>query len=159
MDNGSQQGHFRRVGQEAITNESAEAGNMLPLVQDGVVFRHMLEYPVTDFAAEVGFFASIFGLPSIALTHDYALFTHPEYGYCFSFRKDAHQPLPGSIGLKMLFMTDDIDSADEHLNRTGLVPDKEIRMGSTVQRVIHFATPSGLAIEIWEDPSTDNHIS
>jgi predicted enzyme related to lactoylglutathione lyase len=112
----------------------------------------MFEYSVVDFNAEVGFYTDVFGFPTIAMTRDYALFTDPGGAYCLSFRKANSSHLPG---LKLLFMTTDIDSADTHLGNTGIVPDRKITKGSDVQRVIHFSSPSGLAIEIWEMPLED----
>lgn len=113
----------------------------------------MFEYPAHDFTAEVGFYAEVLGLTPIALTTDYALFTHPQHRYCLSFRADGDAPDLATMRLKLLFMTADIDRADAHLGASGFLPHREIRPGSAVQRVIHFATPNGVAVEIWEDPS------
>lgn len=140
---------LRDAGARTITSEHA-TGSLIPLDQDGVVFRHMFEYGVADFEAEVGFYSQAFGFSPVAITHDYALFTHPDGSFCVSFRKDTENR---TVGLKLLFMTADIDAAEAHLAGTGLVEDREIRNGSPVQRVIYFAAPSGLAIEIWEDPA------
>lgn len=148
---------LRDAGASAIKRDGVHDQTMIPLEQEGVVFRQMFEYPVADFEAEVGFYASVLGLPTIALTGDYALFAHPDGDYCFSFRKDLDLPSPGTIGLKLLFMTSNIDSADTHLEQTGRVHDRETREGSPVQRVIHFSSPAGIAIEIWEDPSPGNN--
>lgn len=145
---------LRAAGEEAITNDGQHDHTLVPLHQDGVVFKQMFEYPVSDFKAEVGFYVRVFGFMTIALTDDYALFVHPEHGYCISFRKDGDLPSPSTIGLKLLFMTADIDSADVHLEQTNLIPDREIRKGSPVQQVIYFSTPAGVAVEIWEDPVT-----
>lgn len=142
---------LREAGRRAIRNEAA-TGELIPMAQDGVVFQQMFEYPVRDFTAEVGFYAEVLGLTPIALTTDYALFTHPQYRYCLSFRADSDAPSQATTGLKLLFMTADIDAADTHLGESGFLPDREIRSGSPVQRVIHFATPNGVAVEIWEDP-------
>lgn len=140
---------LRAVGRSIIDGGTGE-GNSIPLQQEGVVFRQMFEYSVTDFEAEVGFYTKVFGFPHIAMTEEYALFTDPDSAYCLSFRlADSTQV----TGLKLLFMTTDIDSADIHLGNTGIVPDREIAKGSHVQRVIHCCAPSGLAIEIWEMPS------
>lgn len=145
--------HFRDIGIQVGKSDGEHEQAMIPLVQDGVVFRQMFEYPVADFEAEVGFFISVFGLQMIALDSGYALFQHPDAGYCFSFRKDASMPLPDSIGLKLLFMTTDISLADAHMEQTRLVPDRQIRPGSPVQQVIHFSSPNGVAIEIWQMPT------
>lgn len=143
---------LREAGRRAIRNEAA-TGELIPLAQDRVVFQQMFEYPVHYFITEVGFYAEVLGLTPIALTTDYALFTHPQHRYCLSFRAAGDAFDQSTTGLKLLFMTADIDRADAHLGESGLVPDREIRPGSTVQRVIHFATPNGVAVEIWEDPS------
>ncbi len=145
---------FREAGAAAIRFDGRHPHAPLRLEQDGVVFRQMFEYPVTDFTAEVGFFTLVFGLQTIALTDHYALFTHPDGAYCLSFRRDEALPSPSVIGLKLLFMTTDIDGTSAQLQRSGVVPDLEIRAGTTVQRVIHVATPAGVAIEIWECPTT-----
>jgi hypothetical protein len=146
---------FRAAGATAIRGGARHEHAMLHLAQDGVVFRQMFEYPVTNFSAEVGFFTMVFGLPTLALTDDYALFAHPEGAYCLSFRKDDTLPSPSAIGLKLLFMTTDIEGTKAQLQRSELVPDLAIREGTTVQRVIHFTTPAGVAIEIWECPASD----
>lgn len=148
---------LRSAGTRAIANDGTHDHNLIPLEQKDVVFKQMFEYPVQDFEAEVGFYATVFGLETIALTDDYALFKHPEHGYCISFRKADDAPALSKTGLKLLFMTADISAADAHLGQTGLLPAREIRQGSPVQEVIYFATPAGVAIEIWEDPSPGRH--
>lgn len=140
---------LRESGRQVIESEHP-GGPLIPLEFDTVVFRQMFEYPVTDFEAEVGFYAEVFGFPLIAMTDDYALLTYPNDAFCLSFRKACESQI---AGLKLLFMTTDVDGADAHLAKTGLVEDRAIRMGSDVQRVIHFSAPSGLAIEIWEMPT------
>jgi hypothetical protein len=145
---------LREAGATAIRRHGRHERPMLHLEQDGVVFLQMFEYPVADFELEVGFFVRVFGLPTLALTDGYALFAHPDGAYGLSFRKDATLAPPSTIGLKLLFMTRDVEGARTQLQETGLVPDLAIRRGSPTQRVIHFATPSGVAVEIWEFPST-----
>lgn len=140
---------FRAVGKQVIEGEYSGA-SLIPLVFGDVVFRQMFEYPVVDFEAEVGFYAEVFGFPLIAMTEDYALLTYPDGSFCLSFRKADESHI---AGLKLLFMTTDIDGADVHLAEAELVNDRAIRMGSEVQRVIHFSSPAGLAIEIWEMPT------
>lgn len=139
---------LRSSGRRIIENGTG-GGPAIPLRQDGVVFRQMFEYSVNDFEAEVGFYATVFGFPIIAMTGDYALFSGPNDAFCLSFRKADSNHVEG---LKLLFMTTDIEAADFHLENTGILEDRDIRMGSDVQRVIHFGAPSGLAIEIWEMP-------
>jgi len=143
---------FREAGAAAILGDERHAPEMLRLEQDGVVFRQMFEYPVADFTAEVGFYALVFGLPTIALTDAYALFAHPDGAYCLSFRKDEQLPSPSVIRLKLLFMTTDVEGTIAQLQQSPVAPELEVRTGSPVQRVVHFSTPAGVAIEIWECP-------
>lgn len=143
---------LRTSGAEAITSDGAHENALIPLEQKNVVFRQMFEYPVADFEAEVGFYIRVFGFKNIALTDEYALFRHPKHEYCISFRKVDSSLALGELGLKLLFMTTDIPAADAHLEDTGLVPKREILQGSPVQDVIHFSTPAGLSIEIWQMP-------
>lgn len=143
---------LRIAGLKAIDTEAA-TGELIPLEQNGVVFQQMFEYTVRDFPEEVGFYAEVLGLTPVALTNDYALFTHPEHRYCMSFRLDESAPDQSTTGLKLLFMTGNIPTANAHLEQTGLVPDRTISKGSPVQDVISFSTPNGVAVEIWEDPS------
>lgn len=142
---------LRKIGRQVIDSEYT-VNTLIPLEFESAVFRQMFEYPVSDFEAEVGFYAEVFGFPLIAMTDDYALLTYPNDAFCLSFRKVDESHV---TGLKLLFMTTDIDGVDTHLANTGLVDDRAIRMGSDVQRVIHFSAPSGLAIEIWEMPADE----
>lgn len=144
---------LRQAGAESIALDGKHNQEIIPLDQEDVVFQQMFEYPVEDFEAEVGFYVRVFGFPTIALTNEYALFKHPDKGYCMSFRKAEGAPAGSLQGLKLLFMTTDIPATEAHLEQTTLVPDRDIRKGSPVQDVIHFATPAGLAVEIWEDPT------
>ncbi len=144
---------FQERGASTIAT-SEPTGTPIPLDLDDIVFKQMFEYAVVDFAAEVGFFSEVFGFGSIAMTADYALFTPPTGDFHFSIRLADDQHLASSFdGLKLLFMTADFDAAESHIRDNGLVPDAEVRPGSPVQRVLHFATPAGLPIEIWEDPT------
>lgn len=145
------------AGIRAIKTEAA-TGSLVPLMQDGVVFQQMFEYTVYHFTAEVGFYAEVLGFTPIALTEDYALFTHPDHGYCMSFRLDESAPDQSNTGLKLLFMTSDIPAADAHLEQSHLVPDRTTYKGSPVQDVITFSTPNGVRVEIWEDPSSPGEI-
>lgn len=147
--------HLRRAGAHLIHSDGKHDYQLIPFDHRNVVFRQMFEYAVTDFEAEVGFYASIFGFSTIALTSDYALFTHPQEGYCFSFRKAPDSPALSNIGLKLLFMTTDIPGTDAHLEQTGIVHEREIRKGSPVQDVIHFSTPAGVVVEIWQMPTDE----
>lgn len=139
-----------RTSGGSIIECGGPVGSPLPLEQQGVVFRQMFEYSVADFETEVGFYSTVFGFSIIAMTEDYALFSDVNDGFCLSFRKSGATFVEG---LKLLFMTRDIDAAEAHLGQTGYLDNRYIKMGSDIQRVIHYNAPSGLAIEIWEMPS------
>ncbi len=142
---------FRKSGIETIATEEV-TGRLIPLSQDGVVFRQMFEYAVSDFEVEVGFYSAVFGFPFIALTNDYALFTTPGNDFHVSFRLADDGGHTSMTGLKLLFMTSKLNAAEAHLRGTGLVDDLQVKAGSSVQQVLHLSTPAGLPIEIWEFP-------
>ena len=145
--------HFRKSGVETIATERV-TGQLIPLAQDGVVFRQMFEFAVADFEVEVGFYSAVFGFPFIALTNDYALFTTPGNDFHVSFRLATDGDATVMRGLKLLFMTADLNAAESHLRGTGLVDDLHVKAGSPVQQVLHLSTPVGLPIEIWEFPES-----
>lgn len=128
-------------------------GNFISLELDGVVFRQMFEYAVVDFVREVGFFSEVFGFSIVAMTSGYALFTTPGGDFHFSFRLADELQLTQIQGIKLLFMTGNLDSAESHFRATGLIADLAVREGSPSQRVLHLNSPAGLPIETWEDPS------
>lgn len=144
---------FRERGVATIAT-GEPTGKPIPLDFDGIVFKQMFEYAVVEFEIEVGFFSEVFGFDAIAMTSDYALFTPPTGDFHFSIRLvDESHKVSSFDGFKLLFMTGDFASAEAHVREIGLVSDAEVREGSPVQRVLHFATPAGLPIEIWEDPT------
>ncbi len=148
---------FRERGAETIAT-GEPTGKLIPLDQDGIVFKQMFEYAVVDFESEVGFFSEIFGFDAIAMTSDYALFTPPTGDFHFSIRlADEHHRASAFDGFKLLFMTAGFASAEAHVRESGLVSDAEVREGSSSQRVLHFTSPAGLPIELWEDPTPNRH--
>ncbi len=50
-------------------------------------------------------------------------------------------------------MTAEIEATRQHLASSNLVPDLTETKGSPVQRVLHLTSPSGLPIDVWEDPT------
>ncbi len=145
--------NFRQRFHSALAGASS-AVKEIPLETEGVVFRQTFEYTVVDFEAEAGFFLDVFGLQTVALSHDYALFTTNGNDFHISFwRASAERQATVMSGLRLLLMTANIDSARTHLTDGRRVPDLHESMGSPVQRVLHLTSPCGLPIDIWEDPS------
>jgi hypothetical protein len=138
------------IGQEAIVKGSADV-EPLPWIFQQTVFRCAWEYPVVGFEAEVGFYLDALGFTTIALDHDYALFTTPEEDFTFACRRH-HGPNHDLTGHVLCFMTNNVETFAEAIVRR--VPEGAVtrRDGSPVQTVLGLQSPAGLQIDIWEDP-------
>lgn len=141
---------LRTIGKQAIAAGGTES-NPLPWKFEGTVFQCAWEYPVAGFEAEVGFYLDALGFTTIALDHDYALFTTPEEDFTFACRRH-HGPNHDLTGHVLCFMTNNVETLAEALVRK--VPEGAVtrRDGSPVQTVLGLQSPAGLQIDIWEDP-------
>ena len=118
----------------------------------GAPWKQCIEYKVDDFAAEVGFFIDVLGLPVNAFNADYAMFTSPGHDFYF-----AVVPTPeGSRGtpadaFRLQFMVADIFATTQELARRGVHLEHEARpiYEGSQQWVASFCTPHGIALEIW----------
>lgn len=142
---------YRAIGGRAIKEGGAEV-SPLPWNFTNTVFRCAWEYPVADFEAEVGFYLHALGFSTLALDHEYALFTTPDNDLTFACRRreDGNSDYRGHI---LCFMTRDIQSLAESLEarlEQGLVTRVA---GSPVQTVLRIESPAGLQIDIWEFPT------
>jgi hypothetical protein len=139
------------IGEDAIAN-GGRPSSPLPWNFADTVFRCAWEYPVTDFEAEVGFYLDVLGFTSIALDNEYALFTTPTADLTFACRRHDRES-HDYAGHILCFMTKDIESLAESL--AARIPENAITRlaGSPVQTVLRIASPAGLQIDIWEDPS------
>lgn len=118
----------------------------------GVSWKQCIEYKVTDFPAEVGFFIDILGFPVKAFDPDYAMFTGPDGEFFFSVvptPEEEESTPPDAIRLQ--FMVADIIETAAELERRGVVfehwpasyaADAPLLIGS-------FRTPHGIGIDLW----------
>jgi catechol 2,3-dioxygenase-like lactoylglutathione lyase family enzyme len=118
----------------------------------GQHWRQCIEYKVDDFAAEVGFFIDILGLPVNAFNADYAMFTSPGHDFYFAVvpaAPGAKSTPPDAIRLQ--FMVDDIFSTTQELERRGIQLEQAAQplFEGSQQWVAVFHTPHGINMEIW----------
>ena len=115
-------------------------------------WKQCVEYKVTDFAAEVGFFIDILGFPVNAFDPDYAMFTSPNGEFFFSVvpaQADEESTPPDAIRLQ--FMVVKLIETAVELQRRGVVfeqwpapagENSPLQIGS-------FRTPHGIGIDLW----------
>lgn len=129
----------------------------LPPAQDfpfkwGKPWKQCVEYKVDDFAAEVGFYIDVLGLPVIALDPDYAMFTSPGGDFYF-----AVVPALGGRGstppdaIRLQFMLADILATVNVLEDRGIefeAPPLPVQDGSDLH-IGYFRSPHGIPIELW----------
>jgi catechol 2,3-dioxygenase-like lactoylglutathione lyase family enzyme len=115
-------------------------------------WRQCVEYKVDDFAAEVGFFIDILGLPVNAFDPDYAMFTSPRRDFFLSivptFEGEYSTP---PEAMRIQFMVDDIFSTVEELERRGVDFEQQpqaCQEGSSLY-IGYFRTPHGICVDLW----------
>jgi catechol 2,3-dioxygenase-like lactoylglutathione lyase family enzyme len=128
----------------------------------GENWRQCVEYKVDDFAAEIGFFIDILGLPVNAFDPDYAMFTSPRRDFFLSivptFEGEYSTP---PEAMRIQFMVDDIFSTVEELERRGVEFEQQpqpCQEGSSLY-IGYFRTPHGICVDLWGfvDPEDDDH--
>lgn len=128
-----------------------ESSNPFPF-KWGKNWRQSIEYKVDDFAAEVGFFIDILGLPVNAFDPDYAMFTSPGRDFYFSvvpvFEEEESTP-PDAIRIQ--FMVEDIFDLIDELEQRGVVFEQQpqpCEPGSSLY-IAYFRTPHGICVDLW----------
>jgi catechol 2,3-dioxygenase-like lactoylglutathione lyase family enzyme len=118
----------------------------------GSSWKHCIEYKVTDFPAEVGFFIDILGFPVNAFDPDYAMFTSPNGDFYFSVVPTREGELPTPHGaIRLQFMVQDIIETSHELERRGVeFTQMPARVADNSSCLIgSFRTPNGIGIELW----------
>lgn len=120
--------------------------------QWGENWKQCVEYNVDDFAAEVGFYTDILGLPVNAFDPDYAMFTSPNKEFYFSIvptpEGEYSTPLEA---FRIQFMVKDLLDTVEELQRRGIVFEQlpqPCQEGSSLY-IGYFRTPHGICIDLW----------
>ncbi len=130
----------------------------------GENWKQCVEYKVEDFAAEVGFYTDILGLPVNAFDPDYAMFTSPNKEFYFSIvpTLEGEYSTPPEA-LRIQFMVMDLLETVEELQHRGVVFEQLPRAcqeGSSLY-IGYFRTPHGICIDLWgfidsqEDPEDE----
>lgn len=125
--------------------------HQFPFVWDGA-WKQCIEYKVDDFAAEVGFFTDILGLPINALDPGYAMFTSPDGEFYFSVVPALEGELstpPDAIRIQ--FMIADIQETALELERRGIPFElwpQACADGSSLY-IGYFRTPHGICVDLW----------
>ncbi len=117
----------------------------------GAYWKQCVEYRVSDYAAEVGFFIDILGLPINAFNEYTAMFTGPEQEFYFAVTPTfaGQQPTPPDA-LRLQFFVGDIFAVAEELERRGILfeqPPQPVAEGSNYY-VGTFRTPHGICIDL-----------
>ncbi|HLE15320.1 MAG TPA: hypothetical protein VI776_11265 [Anaerolineales bacterium] len=118
----------------------------------GTQWKQCIEYRADDFAAEVGFFIDILGLPVNAFDPDYAMFTSPAGDFYFSV-VPAGEGEPGTPpdAFRIQFMVEDIQETALELERRGIPFEQWPQAcveGSSLY-IGYFRTPHGICVDLW----------
>jgi hypothetical protein len=118
----------------------------------GDCWKQCVEYKVDDFAAEVGFFIDILGLPVNAFDPGYAMFTSPHGDFFFAVvpaPEDGESTPPDALRLQ--FMVTDILATTTELESRGIEfeqPPQPCQPGSSLY-IGYFRTPHGICVDLW----------
>jgi catechol 2,3-dioxygenase-like lactoylglutathione lyase family enzyme len=118
----------------------------------GEAWKQCVEYKVDDFAAEVGFFIDVLGLPVNAFDPGYAMFTSPHGDFFFAVvpTPEAENSTP-SDALRLQFMVADILATTQELERRGIEFEQApqpCQPGSSLH-IGYFRTPHGICVDLW----------
>jgi catechol 2,3-dioxygenase-like lactoylglutathione lyase family enzyme len=118
----------------------------------GSSWKQCIEYKVTDFPAEVGFFIDILGFPVNAFDPDYAMFTSPGSDFFFSVvpAREGEQPTQDGA-IRLQFMVENIIETARELERRGVKFDQLPApvADNSAFMIGSFRTPNGIDIELW----------
>ena len=117
----------------------------------GERWKQCVEYRVDDFAAEIGFFIDILGLPVNALDPDYAMFTSPQGDFFFAVVPADEGDSTPPDAIRLQFMLDDIFATVEELESRGIAfeqPPQRVHPSAALH-IATFRTPHGICIDLW----------
>src|SRR4030067_3777473 len=150
------------IAQRAKTPEEWEnlwvrPSNSFPF-EWGKSWKQCVEYKVDDFAAEVGFFIDVLGLPVNAFDPGYAMFTSPQGDFFFSVVPTP----PGGTStppdaIRLQFMVSDIFATSRELEKREIAfeqPPQPLQPGPSLP-IAYFRTPHGISVDLWGMVKTD----
>lgn len=118
----------------------------------GDCWTHCVEYAVSDFPAEVGFWIDGIGLEANAIGPDFAMFTSPKREFFLSVVPATKvRAATGAEDVRLEFMIQDLPRVGPDLERRGIrferkpTPEGE---GSPLWKGT-FRTPNGIAVDLW----------
>lgn len=117
--------------------------------QYGPCWKNTIEYKVSDFAAEVGFFIDVLGCDCNALMEDYAMIQGPEQEFTFSFRPAKNEEaVTPKDAITIEFMVSNIDELHRELISRGIefIQSPQEESGGQTAK---FQTPHGITIKLW----------
>jgi catechol 2,3-dioxygenase-like lactoylglutathione lyase family enzyme len=117
----------------------------------GERWKQCVEYRVDDFAAEIGFFIDILGLPINALDPDYAMFTSPDGDFFFAVVPAEAGATTPPDAIRLQFLVADLYTTAEELESRGIAfehPPQPVQPGAALH-VATFLTPHGICIDLW----------
>ena len=118
----------------------------------GERWKHCVEYKVDDFAAEVGFYVDILGLPVNAFDPDYAMFTSPGGDFYLAVVPTPEGRLSTAPeGIRIQFMVANLLETTTELERRGITFEQKPQpctLGSSMC-IACFRTPHGISIDLW----------
>ncbi|MCI0520452.1 MAG: VOC family protein [Chloroflexi bacterium] len=114
----------------------------------GEGWRYCVEYSVEDFAAEIGFYIDVLGLPVSAFSTNYAQFTSPDAEFFFGVRAAAPDQPPAPAGaMRIQFQVQDLPRTVEALVRRGVSVSQA--QPQSDRAIASFHSPNGAWIELW----------
>lgn len=118
----------------------------------GESWKHCVEYKVDDFAAEVGFFIDVLGLPVNAFDPGYAMFTSPQGDFFLSIVPSPQgEPSTPPDAIRLQFMLIDIFATTRELENRGIAFEQlpePVQPGSSLY-ISYFRTPHGICVDLW----------
>jgi hypothetical protein len=125
----------------------------------GSCWNNTIEYKVSDYEAEVGFFIDVLGCDCNTISSDYAMFMGPQKEFFLSVRKPKDGEsftAPDAIAIE--FMIKDMKGTVERLKSRGvrftIEPRKE--SADSPMLISSFKTPHGIKVCLW---SMENPVS
>jgi catechol 2,3-dioxygenase-like lactoylglutathione lyase family enzyme len=139
------------IAPERWKEEWPEPKVAFPFALDG--WKQCLCYVVDDYAAEVGFYVDVLGLPAPLFGPDNALLTSPGKDFYFQIAEvteDEKATPPDTIGL-MFYVSNMMEACAELESRGVVFDDPPTPMGgpdSTFYSA-EFHSPHGVAVNLW----------
>ncbi len=142
----------RRVREGGDWNALWKKGQYDFPFQWGQNWKQCVEYRVDDFAAEVGFYTDVLGLPVNAFDVNYAMFTSPDQAFFLAVVPTQEgEPATPFDAVRFQFMVSDLFPLTEELEKRGVVFEQypqAVAEGSELF-IGSFRTPHGILIELW----------